>query len=380
MNGSLGYKSKGAKFVTSQTNHNFEWPDTTSLRLLTAWNSICINYNAHSRALNIMNNGADVLNNTILEENEMPSSIVTVELGWVNSNNSEVTIVGDKFYGKITDFNIWNHTLSIADMTSIAVDCNEEFLNKWSSHNISLINKTLQTVIKKEDLCQLPENKTKLFSSAIPFYNAFEICSQLGGRIPLPQNLTDINEMVKMSYSNSTFLGEIWLPIVRSKTNHLIWIYTETYAESDNIQVNYLPWASGQPNGAGIDQDCLIVTAHSKAYSDIECQRAYQFSCIIETNETFKLRGLPKNEDGIDLDYIFLGDKIEFEEYTFQGVSGLSNIVYNKSSKIWNLKSEKDDSLIGSYNGSFMFPFGKQEWSMKNHHALKHLKLSKVRI
>ena len=69
----------------------------------------------------------------------------------------------------------------------------------------------------------------------------------------------------------------------------------------------------------------------------------------------------------------------------FLGLSGLSNIVWDSSSKNWEMKlqTENGNGTIGKFTGTKKIPLGVQTWSMKincsqtSDHNID-LKLSKV--
>ena len=64
-----------------------------------------------------------------------------------------------------------------------------------------------------------------------------------------------------------------------------------------------------------------------------------RFSCAVEKNSVFRLKGLSENVVNIDLDYIFLVDQVETGSYMFQGVTGLTKIQYRMNNESWFLES-----------------------------------------
>jgi hypothetical protein len=69
----------------------------------------------------------------------------------------------------------------------------------------------------------------------------------------------------------------------------------------------------------------------------------------------------------------------------FLGLSGLSHIVWDSSSKKWEMKlqAENGNETIGKFTGTKKIPLGVQTWSMKINCSQKSdvntdLKLSKV--
>ena len=367
--------------MTSQTNHNFEWPDS-NLLLLTTWNPICVNYNSRTQRLNIFVNGTDVLNNKYVgnEDNILINS--SIELGGVRK---------DPFSGKITDLNIWNRPLTENEIKGYSLNCDESMFAPeqpllWSKLNFSAISNNSNVIqlasIKYEKLCKPLAAKTKIFPTKTNFKESLQMCNQLSGKMPLPRNLTEVAEVVKSSgkkFSDLKLL-QAWLPIVRSSENSSEWVSSDPIPE----KVNFLNWASGQPNGALIDQNCIIVTADSLGYGDVACDELHFFSCSLESNFLFKLKGLYEAEDEIDSDYLFLIDMIDSGSYTFQGVTGLTSIVYNNSSALWEIKSLLNSSaevVLGLYNGTVLSPLGTQDWFVKhssNQFRRRQMKLTMV--
>ena len=77
-------------------------------------------------------------------------------------------------------------------------------------------------------------------------------------------------------------------------------------------------------------------------------------------------KGLPDDESEIDSDYLFLIDLIDSGYYTFQGVTGLTDIVYNMSAKTWTIKSwDGGGTVLGLYNQTDLSPLGAQDWFLR---------------
>ena len=55
--------------------------------------------------------------------------------------------------------------------------------------------------------------------------NAVQICSQLGGEMPMPESVSELESLFgKISnFSENGCEGSYWVPIVRSATNKLLW-------------------------------------------------------------------------------------------------------------------------------------------------------------
>ena len=112
-------------------------------------------------------------------------------------------------------------------------------------------------------------------------------------------------------------------------------------------------------------------------YNDKECTEFMFFPCLMPANNFFKIRGLPEELQDleiVDLDYILL---INMKDVTFQGFSGLSNIVWDPLFDRWVIKL-KNKELGWSFGSSFS-PIGTHRWHLhyKTNITLD-LKLSQV--
>jgi len=178
------------------------------------------------------------------------------------------------FSGKITDLNVWNRSLNLNELKRFAFDCDESLFSStqpvlWSQLNFANKSLSFQVFsVKRENLCKIPAPKTKIFPSKVTFNTAVTFCNQLAGKMPLPQNITDLKNVVKSSeksYSNKCEL-QAWLPIVRSNVNALQWVHSESVFQEVLSPVIYLPWAAGQPNGALIDQVSISSTFYEQLF------------------------------------------------------------------------------------------------------------------
>ena len=76
------------------------------------------------------------------------------------------------------------------------------------------------------------------------------LCSDLGGWMPLPTRAKDLNATFGRNISalmTPECPATFWLPLHKSKNNSLKWV--EGYRAKPEKEVDYLPWAYGQPNG-----------------------------------------------------------------------------------------------------------------------------------
>jgi len=86
----------------------------------------------------------------------------------------------------------------------------------------------------------------------------------------------------------------------------------------------------------------------------------------------FHLRGICDTEENIDLDYILLRETLKSNKskIVMQGMSGLTNIVYNSGKKYWEMlsvieKNQTVKAVLGLYNSTKPFPVGVNKWFLK---------------
>jgi hypothetical protein len=198
----------------------------------------------------------------------------------------------------MTDLNVWNRSLTFNELERFAFECDESLYTSvqsvlWTNQSFANRSSSLQVFsVKREKLCKIPPPKTKIFPSKVTFESAVTICSQLAGKMPLPLNISEVNDVVKSSGKSYSNKGELqaWLPIRRSTVSSLEWVHSESIWKGVPTKVTFLNWAPGQPNGALIDQNCTIVTADSLGYSDVDCGEAHFFPCLLDSNYLFKLK------------------------------------------------------------------------------------------
>ena len=118
-----------------------------------------------------------------------------------------------------------------------------------------------------------------------------------------------------------------------------------------------------QPNGLEEFNETCVGAKDGKFY-DLNCEEKLCFGCTLLKNVYFHFRGIGKDQENVELDYILLHHLIYDGSYKFQGLKGLSSIVGRMGLKEWqivsNVKPEGD--VIGSFNESNNFPLGRQNW------------------
>jgi hypothetical protein len=67
--------------------------------------------------------------------------------------------------------------------------------------------------------------KVAILTQTSSVENAVQICSQLGGEMPMPESVSELENLLgKISnFAENGCEGSYWVPIVRSATNKSLW-------------------------------------------------------------------------------------------------------------------------------------------------------------
>ena len=298
------------------------------------------------------------------------------------------------FRGGITDFNIWSRSLTKDEMlqfthsTSHTFKSNADIIN-WNS--LQILKKGENAVDENEFEDRIFRKKSYLEAILIfPHVKTYEIskhnCKQLGGRMHLPQNVTEL-EYIREALTKGIGLNEnvltkgvglneacktFWMPI---KQNTLLDCgqYDENYENlcwrsDDGIQnqnpVDYLPWHSTQPNGASYQQ-CVFLDMMSMSYFDQDCDNEMCSICYFKDEVLFSLHGLSEDTE-FDRHYIFLPRRQNPNEISLHGYF-THMMSWDMESDQWKITLKKTGEIKGYHNSSSShFSIGKDTWYMKS--------------
>ena len=258
--------------------------------------------------------------------------------------------------------------------------------SKVTQNNFSNLQGEVKLVTEESSiLCA--ENKLQrkrmlfVISQAFTFNDASKICMVFGGKIFLPRNQKQLNEMVGIlpNNSNDKCQGRYWIPIKKNLDFEWFDAYGTTTAP-------FLPWNPREPNGRHLQQ-CAVYK--DGFYHDVTCIAPSCFVCSIESIVKFKLRGLDF-DTLIDDHYIV--HKHKFNDLPiFKGISrgqilydNVDNrwVIYDSSSLLTNHKLES--SKIWGYHkvedGLFNLPIGVNNWTIIRPSGKVHQKLKLTNV
>jgi len=358
------------------TMHFCQWPSETLDLQPFVWYVFCTSYDAEEKLVSFTVDGQ-----IILKKSPEQSDHEFIGNHILFSGKAD-----DPFIGTITDFNVWNKSLTddeIQNFVFCKYDLNSKLTFNWANANFSQIGKHNQIVsIPMEDICIYPSpSKLRCFQTPMNFESAIFVGQYLSGEMYLPSNKTSLKYLFTNSNLSTICNASFWVPILRAKENSSIWVNVHNKSE----EVKYLPWLKGQPNGYPI-QNCVKAQLAEYGYNDIDCKSERCFNVKAAKSPIFHLRGPCVAGDNLDSKYVYNFDAGKSNQYLFQGFSGKSMII--RDANVWNLKvynTTLTEFVLTAFSLKMSkFPFGTQNWTFykdcENIYGKNSLiKLSKVR-
>ena len=360
-------------------NHHCQWPSQILDLQPYVWYVFCISFDPKE-------NLARFTINDIIIFRESRTQIDPENIGYSTQFKHYAEM---PFVGKITDFNVWNRSLSDLEIQNFVSCNNGSDINaklkvfSWFNANLTNIGNLNQIIlISMEDICSHPAPpKVRWFHTPVSFESAMIVSHNLKSEMYLPSNTTTHQDLLASSDLSKFCRNTIWVPIVRSNKNSSLWVNAYNLSE----EVKYLPWLEGQPNGYPM-QNCVIAELNDFGYKDIECQDEICFNVYAAKSPIFRLRGPFVTGENFDSKYVYYFED-KSNENIFQGFSGKSMII--KNNDYWDLKiynnTLKNFQRIALLKNRFNLPFGAQNWTFtykyENIVGRDYLiKLTKVRI
>ncbi len=100
--------------------------------------------------------------------------------------------------------------------------------------------------------------------------NALDFCESMGGSLAVPTDEDEQNFLVDRAFE---MLADNWWIGANDIENEGVW------TSPDGVELTYLPWADGQPNGDET-QNCVVIDEHLEGFwNDKYCQEVYPSIC-----------------------------------------------------------------------------------------------------
>lgn len=135
-----------------------------------------------------------------------------------------------------------------------------------------LRTRSTTTITTIKDMCV---DFKSVSSDTVSFSSAQYICKGLGGHLSFFKNVHEYRK----------YLAQIGTDRYRWLGIHRFWVSSSrsyTWKTVTNQEINYFSWASGEPNNAYDDRDCVEFNSDSQKWKNNNCANLYLFSCRFE--------------------------------------------------------------------------------------------------
>lgn len=255
---------------------------------------------------------------------------------------------GISFIGNVTDFNLWNRTLTSEELMALSKcrGVQEGNVVGWSRAEWK-VNKVLEYDVALQDLCYRAPPLTFQVFKAMVFKEGSYLCRALGGVMRTPSTLKEVETTFLMTQESRPDCPLLWAGVT-DRDEEGQWAYDHNEIVPDN-----LPWAFDEPNGVryencgGMDVDGLI---------DDGCTSKRCVLCNVADEVSFTLRGSCE-EFVHNTNYMM---KTEKDKRVFIGY-GDYLIYHNGSRWLW-MNNITNVFVAEMVPARYDYPVGRQQW------------------
>ena len=330
------YRGKEQTFISSYMIQN--------------WNSICVTADMERPIpLKIFLNG---------DLQETTSDINVVDLHDKDTNFFKSSdYLWNSFIGSVTDFHIWNKTLSVLDIKSFSRCDLRDNLNKvfdWNQAEFNAKENADVITIDTEDICTKEPRYIHIASNDKKNYFAsLDYCSDiLGGDIAVIENDTLISQMTAAFKSLADWESICFVRFWNGYTKHK----EDKYYINPitNKRIDTIKWIPDEPRSLDSDEYCPMYDINSKASINKECIHMKCPICRVPLLKKYMLRGVCTEQTWLADTYYYLK-----QEKLFMG-NMHSKITWDKNR--WELQKLSDSSTIAFMNETSNYPLGVHKW------------------
>ena len=94
------------------------------------------------------------------------------------------------------------------------------------------------------------------YNNMVDYHTAKQLCTTIGGILYEPKNQSVMQIVINQTQKAN--IGEFWIGI-HDMDNEGTFVY-----DSDNSPISFTNWNFGEPNNAGLGEDCAIMNGHGK--------------------------------------------------------------------------------------------------------------------
>ena len=278
---------------------------------------------------------------------------------------------GQSYLGHLSEFNIWNHTLSdkdISDMASCQTIMKGNVL-AWKKNGFIRRNVVVRDITNISYFCENRKNYV-IFADKMRFSEGETRCKIHGGSLAVPtsdresRNILDIvskHKKICTKNSNSKNENAVWLGA--RKFNHK-WYYLST-TKSRGKLLNYTNIAIAKSGSysdcAYLRNDGVWLEATSSCYEFSLCT-----VCEIINFPIFTIKGICPESDNDWNYYLSIDNLYQIKHY--EGYK-MSKIAFDYSTQTWIITPHQDISKgtnVSLETKNLDHPIGRRNWRIKD--------------
>ena len=346
----LGAKNEGKVFGLYKGKEQ----TYVSSYMMQLWNSVCFTVDTDEIIpIKIYMNGA------------LQATTSDIDVVYLYDKNTNFFKSSDylwnSFIGSVTDFNIWNSSLSKEDIQSFSTCASSLEQNKvfdWNQAEFDGIENADVTSGDTEDICKTePEYLYVASLDKKNFFDSLGYCNEvLSGSMAAIEDETIIKQMIDAFES---------LPDWESKCYRRFWNgYTKKKEEKlyknpiTNQTTDNIKWMTDEPRPLDTNEYCPIYDTSAKASLNKECMHLKCPICRVPLLKKYMLRGVCTDKTWLaDTFYYLKQDKL------FMG-NMHSKITWSNTR--WEIQRLSDSRPIAFMNETTNYPLGVHNWYFEN--------------
>ena len=284
------------------------------------WNHICLSFHNNTSMTKIVGNGKVLMEDRDQRSRQRPLSREFLTNLRLMSKSEDCENVKNALFGKITDINIWDKTLSLERLKSWTNCKNHEKGNivNWNEDAWITWGGVFETEISVSEICQKSETiGMALFPLLRTAQESLDLCEVLGGEMAVAKDKEDMMKMIRLVQDEPDHC-----PIQRR--NAVYAGFTDIQKEGRFLDMNtgevmeWENWGDGQPNDSG-GEDCIVLKDYG-VMNDKMCEWKMCTICMLKDSPVLNLRGACTDEN-LDMTYMMQFNSMKAGRYEILGLS-----------------------------------------------------------
>ncbi|KAK8394309.1 hypothetical protein O3P69_006482 [Scylla paramamosain] len=255
---------------------------------------------------------------------------------------------GISFIGNVTQFNLWNRTLTFEELLALGKcqEAQEGNAIAWSRAEWE-VNKVIEYNVDPQDLCYRDPPLTFQVFKAMGYSEGSYLCKAIGGVLRTPPTIDEVARTYLMTQESRPHCPLLWAGVT-DRDLEGNWTFSHNGMPADD-----LPWAFDEPNGiiyencGGMDVDGLI---------DDGCTSKRCVPCNVAEEVSFTLRGSCE-EFAHNTNYMM---KTEKDNRVFIGYGDF--LIYHNGSRWLWMNNVTNAFIAEMVPAHYDYPVGRQQW------------------